>query len=288
MLLLGAHTSVSGGYYRAIVKGRELGLSAVQIFTKNQLRWDSKPISEEEIRLYREELSVSTKIKKVLAHGSYLYNFSSPRGSLIRQSEQSILDELARCTALGLPYLVIHPGSHMGIGETAGIKRIVSALKKALELDRGETTICLETTAGQGTGLGYRFEHLKEMISGIGSERIGVCLDTCHIFAAGYDLRTLTAYRSTMSQFDRVLGLENLKVIHLNDSKGKLGSRIDRHTHIGKGEIGLKCFEYIMKDERFEKIPKIIETPKKEGPKEMDRVNLDTLRRCAGEVNTTE
>jgi deoxyribonuclease-4 len=281
MLLLGAHTSVSGGYHKAIIKGRELGLSVVQIFTKNQLRWVSKPISENEARLYRKELSDNGEIKQVLAHGSYLYNFSSPQDSLIKQSEQSILDELVRCTELDLPFLVIHPGAHMGSGETVGIKRVISSLKKVLELDKGDAKICLETTAGQGTGLGYKFEHLKEMLCGIDSERIGVCLDTCHIFAAGYDLRTLSAYRSTISMFERVVGLEHLKVIHLNDSKGVLGSRIDRHTHIGRGKIGLKCFKFIMNDDRFKKIPKIIETPKKDGSKEMDSVNLDTLRRCA-------
>ena len=285
MLLLGAHTSVAGGYHKALIKGRELGLSAVQIFTKNQLRWFSKPIGEDAVRLYRKELSDNKTIKQVLAHGSYLYNFSSPQGSLIKQAERSILDELERCTVLDLPFLVIHPGAHMGSGETAGIKRIISSLEKVLELYRGDTTICLETTAGQGTSLGYRFEHLKEMIEGLGSKRIGVCLDTCHIFAAGYDLRDLSSYRSTISLFDRIVGLEHLKVIHLNDSKGELGSRIDRHTHIGEGAIGLGCFEYIMRDDRFKNIPKIIETPKKEGLKDMDSVNLDTLRRCAGEEN---
>jgi deoxyribonuclease-4 len=282
MLLLGAHTSVSGGYHKALIKGRKLELSAVQIFTKNQLRWVSKPISENAAELYRKALSDDDRIKLVLAHGSYLYNFSSPSHSLLEQSEQSILDELQRCTVLDLPFLVIHPGSHMGSGESEGIKRIISNLGRVLEKDLGNTTICLETTAGQGTGLGYRFEHLREMIDGIGSGRIGVCLDTCHIFAAGYDIRTYSAYRATVKSFDRVVGLKHLKVIHLNDSKGGLGSRIDRHTHIGEGAIGIKCFEYIMNDERFKGIPKIIETPKKSDGREMDSVNLETLRRCAG------
>ncbi len=284
MLLLGAHTSVSGGYHKALIKGRKLGLSTVQIFTKNQLRWVSKPISENAAGLYRKALSDDGGIKLVLAHGSYLYNFSSPSHSLVEQSVQSILDELERCAILELPFLVIHPGSHMGSGESGGIKRIISSLERVLEIDRGNTTICLETTAGQGTGIGYRFEHLREMIDGIGSGRTGVCLDTCHIFAAGYDIRTRSAYRSTIKAFDRVVGLKHLKVIHLNDSKGGLGSRIDRHTHIGEGAIGIKSFEYIMNDERFKGVPKIIETPKKAGGREMDSVNLETLRRCAGEL----
>lgn len=282
MLLLGAHTSIAGGYHKAVVRGGKLGLSTMQIFTKSQLKWSSKPITKQDIDLYKKALSEYRGINPVFAHGSYLYNFASPEHQLVEQSIHFIQDELDRCTGLNLPFLIIHPGSHMGSGEDEGIKRVISSLKTVLAGDTGSTVICIETTAGQGTGLGFRFEHLKDIISGVGAERIGACLDTCHIFAAGYDIRTYSSYQSTVELFDKIVGLSRLKVIHLNDSKEGPGSRVDRHAHLGTGMIGIKCFQYIMRDERFAAIPKVIETPKRSGGKEMDGVNLDILRQCAG------
>ena len=244
MLLLGAHTSIAGGYHKAVVRGSKLGLGTMQIFTKSQLKWSSKPITKQDIDLYKKAMSEHRGIKPVFAHGSYLYNFASPEHQLVEQSIHFIQDELDRCTGLNLPFLIIHPGSHMDSGEDEGIKRIISSLKTILAGDTGRTVICIETTAGQGTGLGFRFEHLKDIISGVGVERIGACLDTCHIFAAGYDIRTYSGYQSTIELFDKIVGLSHLKVIHLNDSKEGLGSGIDRHAHIGMGMIGMKCFQY--------------------------------------------
>lgn len=278
MTLLGCHVSVSGGYYRAVERGEELGCSAIQIFTRNQLRWSSKRIDEEDIVIYKKFLSESTKIKLVFAHGSYLFNFASPDRKIIKRSTLSILDELERCFLLNLPFLVIHPGHHKGLGEDIGIHKIVASLKTVLNNDTGNTMVCIETTAGQGTGLGYRFEHIRDIIQGIESDRIGACIDTCHIFASGYDIRTFKEYKKTVELFDRVVGLSNLKVIHLNDSKGSLASRIDRHMHIGEGHIGRDAFKYFIQDERFEAIPKVIETPKKLGGREMDSFNLEILR----------
>ncbi len=284
MLLLGAHTSIAGGYHKAVVRGSKLGLGTMQIFTKNQLRWCSKPIKKQDIELYKKALSEHRGIKPVFAHGSYLYNFASPGRQLVEQSIHFIQDELDRCTGLNLPFLIIHPGSHMDSGEADGIKRVITSLETVLTGDAGRTVICIETTAGQGTCLGFRFEHLKDIINGTGVKRIGACLDTCHIFAAGYDIRTYSSYQSTIELFDKIVGLSHLKVIHLNDSKESLGSGIDRHAHIGMGMIGMKCFQYFMRDERFKTIPKVIETPKKLDGKEMDRVNLDILRKCAADT----
>ncbi len=279
MTLLGCHVSVAGGYYRAVERGEELGCSAIQIFTRSQLRWDSGQIDERDIVAYKKLLSESTKIKLVFAHGSYLFNFASPDRKIINKSILSILDELERCFLLSLPFLIIHPGHHRGLGEDKGIQKIVASLKTVLTNDKGNTMICIETTAGQGTGLGYRFEHIRDIIQGTESDRIGACIDTCHIFASGYDIRTLKEYKKTVDLFDRVVGLSNLKAIHLNDSKGSLASRIDRHMHIGEGHIGRDAFEYFIQDERFEAIPKVIETPKKSGDREMDSVNLEILRK---------
>jgi deoxyribonuclease-4 len=280
MILLGAHISIGGGYRNAVVKGSELGCSAVQIFTRNQLRWKSSPLRQSEIIHYQKVLQENDSIKIIFAHGSYLFNFCSSNKRTVHLSKRSILDELDRCARLNLPYLVIHPGAHLGMGEQAGVEKIIIHLTSVLKKYEDETQICVETTAGQGTNLGFRFEHIRDIIHGIGDGRIGVCLDTCHIFAAGYDLRTSNSYHATIELFDKIVGLANLRVIHLNDSKGFLGSRLDRHEHIGRGALGRRCFEYFMNDVRFEKIPKVIETPKKLDHKDMDSINLEVLRQC--------
>jgi deoxyribonuclease-4 len=278
MVLLGAHISIAGGYQRAVEKGCCLGVSVVQIFTKNQLRWADKHLQQKDITLYRDARENNPEIQQVFAHGSYLYNFASPDKILANRSIRSIINELNICDKLGLPYLVIHPGSHMGAGELSGINEIIGNLNIVLDRYNGKVLICIETTAGQGNSLGYRFEHIRDIIHGVGDRRLGVCLDTCHIFSAGYDIREFSGYQSVIDQFDQTVGLTNLKVLHFNDSKGGLGTRIDRHMHIGQGEIGENCFKLFMSAKRFEGIPKVIETPKKEPWGEMDIVNLNLLK----------
>lgn len=284
MEFLGCHTSIAGGYHRAIERGDELGCSTIQIFTRNQVQWNAPPIKTGEVELYKEALIRYSSVRLVFAHGSYLLNLASPDDEIIDKSIRSILDELERCTLLGLPYLVIHPGAHKGAGDARGIQRIVNCLQTVVQSHHGNSVICIETTAGQGTSLGYRFEHIRDIVKSIGSRRIGACLDTCHIFAAGYDIRTQEACTATIEEFDEIVGLSNLKVIHLNDSKKGLGSRVDRHTHIGRGAIGIDAFRFFMQEKHLSHISKIIETPKKLDGKDMDSENLDTLRRCAHEM----
>ncbi len=278
MLLLGAHISITGGYHRAVEKGSRLGVNVVQIFTKNQLRWADKQLQQKDITLYRDALDTYPEIRQVFAHGSYLYNLASPDPVLANRSIRSIVNEMNICDMLGLPYLVIHPGSHMGAGESSGIDEIIGNMNIVLDRYNPKVLTCIETTAGQGNSLGYRFEHIRDIIHGVGEKRLGVCLDTCHIFSAGYDIRDFSGYQSVIDLFDHTVGLSYLKVVHLNDSKGGLGTRIDRHMHIGQGEIGENCFRLFMKDKRFEGIPKVIETPKKEPQEEMDIVNLNLLK----------
>ncbi len=222
-----------------------------------------------------------TGISPVVAHDSYLINLCSPDDTLLEKSRQAFLIEMTRCEKLKIPYLVTHPGGHMGQGEEEGLKKIAESLNWLHEKSPNfKVKVALESTAGQGTGLGYRFEQLARMIELCSQpERVMVCLDTCHIFAAGYDITTQESYNKTFSEFDRIIGLKRLAAIHLNDSKKGLGSRVDRHEHIGKGTIGEKPFGFIMKDKRLDKIPKLLETPKEN---EMDSVNLGILRKLAG------
>lgn len=275
--LLGCHVSVAGGYDSAVHRGEGLGCTAIQVFTRNQLRWESKPLSERQIKGFQNALKCSV-VRAVCAHGSYLPNLASPDPETRKRSIGSVREELGRCRALGIPLLIIHPGSHLGDGESAGIRRIVSAVDEVFEDGTGPVKILLETTAGQGTSVGYRFEHLRDIIAGIGPERAGACFDTCHVFAAGYDLRE-DEYDGTLDRWDRIVGLTNLHAIHLNDSKGAIGSRVDRHQHIGEGTIGIGPFGRFMRDERLVRVPKILETPKKSGGTDMDRRNLEILQR---------
>ncbi len=280
MLLLGCHVSISGGLYRCFSRGEELGCTVVQIFTKSQLRWDSASVTREQAERFASSKAQTKSILLACAHGSYLCNFASPDPKARDRSISCLMDELSRCENLDIPLLIIHPGAHMGAGEILGVRRIVRSLRQALTHNGGRTVLCIETTAGQGTGIGSRFEHLRDILDGVGTERIAVCIDTCHIFAAGYDIGTQKAYRSTMKQFDRIVGLAHVKVMHLNDSKGACGSKTDRHAHIGEGSIGMAAFTQVMRDDRFEDVPKIIETPKKSNGLEMDAVNLTRLREC--------
>jgi deoxyribonuclease-4 len=284
-MLIGAHMSVAGGVHTAFARAESVGCTALQIFVKNASQWRAKPLEEEHARLFAEERS-RTGIDRVVAHDSYLINLGTPDPELWQRSIDALVDELERCEALGLEGLVIHPGSHVGSGEAAGLKRIAQGLRKVLHRCRGfRCRVLLETTAGQGSNLGNRFEHLARIRDGSRSpDRIGFCLDTCHVFAAGYDLRTAEAVKETLDRFHAVCGLDRLGAIHLNDSLRPFASRRDRHAHIGEGEIGRKGFAGLLRDPRVADVPMILETPKGEGLKE-DAKNLDLLRALASGRN---
>ncbi|MFH1964511.1 MAG: deoxyribonuclease IV [Acidobacteriota bacterium] len=269
-LLLGAHLSIAGGIPRAAESAAQLGCNTLQIFVKNSNRWIGRNLGEEEALEFK-TLIRQHGIKSVTAHSSYLINLASPDEALRQKSIAAFIDELKRCAYLDINSLVIHPGSHRGEGESGGIKKIVDSLSQVLDESDTGVQITLETTAGQGSSLGHRFEHFRDIISGLsGHPSIGVCLDTCHIFTSGYDIRTKTAYEKTMETFDSVIGFASLSLVHLNDSLKPLGSRVDRHEHIGLGYIGDDAFKNLITDPRFEKISKILETPK-------DRAGLGDL-----------
>ena len=278
-MLLGAHMSIAGGVANALLRGQQSGCDTIQIFTKNNNQWRATPLTDREIRTYRENREM-TGIWPVVAHDGYLINVASPKRDLYRKSLEALRIEVERAAALEIPYLIMHPGAHVGAGEADGIKRVVNALDVVLDRTKGfPVVICLETTAGQGSSLGYRFEHLAAIREGVAQrERVGVCVDTCHIFAAGYEIRGRKAYEQTMRHFDDVIGLKHVKCIHLNDSQRELGSRVDRHAHIGQGHIGLEGFRPCLNDPRLRHIPMILETPKGEDPAAADRRNLGVLR----------
>lgn len=280
-MLIGAHMSIAGGAFNAFAQGEESGCTTIQIFTKSSNQWKAKELTDEEVEKYHAEQK-RTEIGPVVAHDSYLINLGSPDPALLMKSRDAFLVEMERCRKFKIPFLVTHPGSHLGKGEEWGIKRIAESISWLHERTEGfDTKIALETTAGQGSNLGYKFEQIASMIElSAQPERLAVCLDTCHIFAAGYDIKTQQAYEKTISEFDRIIGLERLAVIHFNDAKRELGSRIDRHEHIGQGEIGKKPFGFFMRDKRFENIPKLLETPKGDQG-EMDKINLGILRKLA-------
>ncbi len=278
MPLLGAHMSVAGGVSKALERGKSIGCDTIQIFTRNNNRWVSKPIPPEEIERFHEQVK-ATGIWPVFSHAAYLINLASPKDDLWEKSMEAFIDELVRAEKLNLLGVVLHPGSHMGAGEEAGIARIAAALDRCHEATEGfKTLTLLEITAGTGDHLGYRFEQLAEIRSRVKHpERVAYCFDTCHAFAAGYDFRTREGYEAVMDEFDRVLGLERLKAFHFNDSKHPLGSRKDRHEHIGQGHIGLDGFRWIVNDPRFQQIPMVLETPKSKDMHE-DVENLRVLR----------
>ncbi|MBN1658677.1 MAG: deoxyribonuclease IV [Anaerolineae bacterium] len=277
-LLLGAHQSIAGRLDKALERGREVGCDCIQIFVKNPNRWKSPPFDDEAIAAFH-TLLAETGIAPVFAHAIYLLNLGTPDDDLWNKSVEALVDDLERCERLELPGLVIHPGSHKGAGEAVGLARISQGLDAVhTRLPGYRAQVWLENTAGQGDQLGYSFEQLRAMIDGVRQpERLGVCFDTCHAFAAGYDLRTRESYQATWASFDAVLGLGRLKAIHLNDSKRELGSRVDRHDHIGQGQLGLEPFRFLLNDPRFRGIPMTLETDK--GPDlEEDRENLRVLR----------
>lgn len=277
---LGAHMSIAGGVDLAIDRAREAGCSAFQIFLKNNNRWRGKPLDEAAIERFRAEMARGDFAPPV-AHASYLLNLASPDAGLRKKTRENLADDLNRAGRLGVVGVVLHPGAHMGQGESKAIERIAAEIDRILGSIGGDVAIYLENTAGQGTSIGHRFEHLRDILAGVPwSDRMGVCLDTCHLLAAGYDLRTEKAVRTTMREFDRVVGLEWLRVFHFNDSKRPLGSRVDRHTHIGEGCIGDEGFVTLMRMRSLSSIPRILETPKGKGP-EGDRRNLERLRALA-------
>lgn len=277
-MLLGAHMSVSGGLSLAFERAHAIGINTMQVFTKNQNRWEQKPAPAEEIARWFQAQTASG-IGPVVSHAAYLLNLGTPDDALWEKSANALVDELTRAEQLGILGVVLHPGAHMGTGEEAGIARIIAGLDRAHAATPGYRTLTLiETTAGQGTTLGYKFEHLRAMLAGVREpERIGFCLDTCHIFVAGYELRTAPAYAETMDEFDRLVGVDRLKCFHFNDAKKPLGARVDRHDHIGTGELGLAAFGFFLNDPRFANIPMILETPKSEDMHE-DVENLKLLR----------
>ncbi|MBV9848883.1 MAG: deoxyribonuclease IV [Armatimonadetes bacterium] len=274
---LGAHMPTAGGHACALTAGHGIGCEAVQIFTASPRQWRAPELKEETILAWRQALA-ECGTKKTIAHDSYLINLAAPPGSeVLAKSRAAFRAEIERAEALGLDFLVSHPGAHGGDGEDVGIARLIESLDILhAETAGAKVRVALETTAGQGTYLGGRFEHLTRILNGVKDpERLAVCLDTCHIFAAGYDIRTPAGYEETMAQFDRIIGLPWLQVVHANDSAKPFGSHADRHAHIGEGEIGLEAFRRLVNDPRLAGLPIIVETPDSET---MHEVNVRRLR----------
>ena len=280
MPLLGAHMSVAGGIYKAAEESEAHLCQTVQVFTKNASQWKGKPLSQEDIDNFR-RAARKANLKHNLSHNSYLINLASPDDGMFAKSIEAFVDEMQRAEQLELDYLVAHPGSHLKTGEEAGIARIANGLD---EIHRRcpdfKVMILLEITAGQGTNLGCKFEHMAGILKLVKhAEKLGICFDTCHAFAAGYPLFPKADYDATWQEFDTLIGIKKLKAFHLNDSKKGLGSRVDRHEHIGKGALGLEPFRLILNDPRFASLPIVLETPKEEGDNhDMDGVNLTVLR----------
>jgi deoxyribonuclease-4 len=278
--MFGSHLSIAGGMHNALLKAEEYSFATVQVFTKNQQQWKCKPLDQsciEQWTTHRDRL----KFKKTVSHDSYLINLASADENLWRKSIELFVEEITRCKLLGIPYLVTHPGAHLGTGEEVGMRRVAQALDIVHDqVGACETITCLEITAGQGSSLGYKLEHLAEIIEQVKQPtRLGVCLDTAHLFAAGYDFRG-QKYDKFRREIEKTIGIRRVKVLHLNDSKKALGSRVDRHDHIGRGTIGLEGFRPFVRDEAFVDIPKILETPKlkAEDGRDWDQINFETLR----------
>ncbi len=275
--LLGAHESVAGGLHLAFERIKSVGGEALQIFIRNQRQWQPAELKTEEIELFKIAHEKSGSMP-VASHASYLVNLASGKDELLEKSVHNLALELARCFQLGVPYVVLHPGSHGGDGVEAGIERFTRGLDRAIERGDVAVQVLVETTAGQGTGLGSSFAELAYILENSKfPELLGVCIDTCHIFAAGYELRTMAGYQATVDALENSIGLDKIRFFHLNDSKKELGSRVDRHEHIGKGAIGLDGFRNLLNDKRFAGLPMTLETPKSDSLAE-DRENLRLLR----------
>lgn len=260
--LLGAHVPTAGGLARAPENGRTIGADAIQIFTRNQRQWKARPVDPDEGAAFRQALGGSG-VRRVVAHGSYLLNLASPDDSLRRKSVAALFDDMARCHALGVPFVIVHPGAHLGGGEAAGLVLVARSLDELLDRAGGlDTRVLLEVTAGQGSCVGHRLEHLQDVLGRVGSpERVGVCLDTCHLYAAGYDIATPEGYEETAAAVVRTVGLDAVRAFHLNDAKKGLGSRLDRHASIGEGTLGIEPFRRILNDPRWAGRPMVLETP---------------------------
>jgi deoxyribonuclease-4 len=274
----GAHMSIAGGIHLAPERGVKAGCGVIQLFTQNSNQWRGKPISDSDTLLFREKRCESG-LHEIVSHDIYLINLASSPGEIRDKSLVAFREEMERCSRLGITKIVMHPGAHLGDGEETGTKRICEAFNQLFEQVPEYTgKVLLEATAGQGSNIGYRFEHLRAIIeSTTFSDRFAVCYDTCHAFAAGYDITTPEGYKKTFAEFDRIIGLDRLQCFHMNDSKKGLNSHVDRHEHIGQGAMGLEGFRLLVNDPRFSKIPKILETPKGDND-EMDAVNLKALR----------
>lgn len=281
MLRLGAHESVAGGLEQAFARGVQVGCQVLQIWTKNGRRWDAPPLTVEEIQRFR-TAQKATGIAPVVAHAAYILNPATPRLELRRKSIQGLIVEVERCEELAIPYLVLHPGAHTGAGMAAGLRSAAAALSEVHAATPGyHVQILLETMAGAGSKLGYRFEQLSYLLAETTEgERLGICFDTCHVFAAGYELRTAEGYAETWAKFEELIGVERLKVLHLNDSQHPLGSHKDRHAHIGAGELGLEAFRLLLHDPRLAGKAGLLETPKSADLHE-DVENLACLRGLA-------
>jgi deoxyribonuclease-4 len=277
-ILLGSHMSVAGGLHMAFERGTRIGCATMQIFVKNASTWTGKPLTPDAVASYKAAEAKAT-IAPVIAHAAYLINLCARADHILLRSRKGLADELTRCTALGVAGLVVHPGAHMGAGEPDGLARIAESLNLIHgELPGPSTPTLLETTAGQGTTLGYRLEHLRRIIDLVEDKaRIAVCLDTCHLFAAGYPIHTEEGWESTMRDLEAIIGLENVAAVHVNDSKRECGSRVDRHDHIGLGLLGETAFRMVMNDPRLRAVPKILETEKSEDMHE-DVENMARLR----------
>ncbi len=270
--------SVAGGFELAIERGLKVGCDTAQIFTKSNNQWDAPPITKEQAQRFREAYEKSG-IFPVFSHDAYLINVGSPDPALLEKSKQALKVEVERATTLGLSFVVMHPGSHKDSGEGVALKRIAKSVAWVLNQTKGSSVkILYENAAGQGSAVGHRFEHLATLLELTDHpKRTGICLDTCHLLAAGYDIRTKASYEKVVAEFDRVVGIEQAEAIHLNDSKKELGGRVDRHEHIGQGAIGLDGFRCLMNDARFKRVPMVLETPKDEQCTE-DVMNLKVLR----------
>jgi deoxyribonuclease-4 len=275
---LGAHMSIAGGLHKAIERAVSAGCGTLQIFTRSSNQWKGKPVSDKDADLFRTSF-INSGLHEIISHDIYLINLAAAPGDTRDKSLEAFADEMATCARLGINKIVMHPGSHTTDTPEAGLERVIAAFDRLfVDVPQFEGSVLLETTAGQGTNLGRTFEELQIIINGSKHpDRFGICFDTCHTFAAGYNTATPDGYADVMAQFDRILGLDRLHCFHFNDSKKGLGSRVDRHEHIGQGALGLEPFRFIMNDPRFVSVPKILETPKGDDDR-MDQVNLALLR----------
>lgn len=279
---IGAHVSIAGGLERALERGAEAGCDVIQIFSRSNQQWAARTIGEGEVAAWR-AARARTGVEPAMVHACYLLNLAAPRKWLRDKSVRALAEELRRCALLGIPNLVIHPGAHCGDGEAVGVARIAAAIERAYRAQPDNPTrLLLENTAGQGTCLGYAFAHLRDIIGAMksGADRVGVCIDTAHTLAAGHDITTADGWERTVERLDAAVGVERVAGFHLNDSKTPLGSRVDRHEHLGRGHLGLGALRCLLNDARFAGLPMVIETPKPSD--EADRINLAILRALAG------